>query len=137
KQSGKNTVQVSNLVNKEIDKLKKEYPNVDIEIIIDNSKIIKDSINTVAKNLILGSVLAIAILYIFLKNIRTTLVVGTSIPISLIASFSLLYFNGITLNMMTLGGLSLAVGMLVDSAIVVLENIYRFRTEGYSKKEAA
>jgi HAE1 family hydrophobic/amphiphilic exporter-1 len=137
KQSGKNTVQVSNLINKEIEKLKKDYPNVDIDVVMDNSIFIKQSINTVAQSAIMGSILAIVILYIFLKNIRTTLIIGLSIPISLIASFILLYFNGITLNMMTLGGLALAVGMLVDSAIVVLENIYRFRSEGYSKKEAA
>ncbi len=137
KQSGKNTVQAANLVNKEIESLKKDYPSIDIDVVLDSSTMIKDSINNVAKNAIIGSILAIVILYIFLKNIRTTLIIGVSIPISLIASFTLLYVNGITLNMMTLGGLALAVGMLVDSAIVVLENIYRFKTEGYSGYEAA
>lgn len=137
KQSGTNTVQVSNLINKEIEKLRNDYPDVDIDVVLDNSIFIRQSINNVVQNAVLGSLLAIVILYIFLKNIRTTLIIGISIPVSLIASFILLYFNGITLNMMTLGGLALAVGMLVDSAIVVLENIYRFRTEGYSKKEAA
>lgn len=137
KQSGKNTVQVADLINKEIENLRKDYPNVEIDVVLDSSTMIRDSIDTVVNNVLMGSVLAIVILYIFLKNIRTTLIIGTSIPISLIASFILLYFNGITLNMMTLGGLALAVGMLVDSAIVVLENIYRFRSEGYSRKEAA
>lgn len=137
KQSGKNTVQVADLVNKEIEKLKKDYPDIDIDVIMDTSMFIKSSINTVAKNAIFGSLLAILILYIFLKNIRTTLIIGISIPISLIASFILLYSSGITLNMMTLGGLALAVGMLVDSAIVVLDNIFRFRMEGYSKIDAA
>jgi len=137
KQSGKNTVQVADLVSREVEKLKKDYPDIKINIVIDNSTIIKDSINNVIDNVIVGSIFAIAVLYIFLKNIRSTLIVGVSIPISLIASFILLYFNKITLNMMTLGGLALAVGMLVDSAIVVLENIYRYRAEGYSKKEAA
>lgn len=137
KQSGTNTVQVSNLINKEIEKLRNDYPDVDIDIVLDNSIFIRQSINNVVQNAVLGSLLAIVILYIFLKNIRTTLIIGISIPVSLIASFILLYFNSITLNMMTLGGLALAVGMLVDSAIVVLENIYRFRTEGYSKVEAA
>ncbi|HZX21764.1 MAG TPA: efflux RND transporter permease subunit [Clostridia bacterium] len=137
KQSGKNTVQAANLVNKEIESIKKDYPSIDIDVVLDNSTMIKDSINNVAKNAVIGSILAVVILYIFLKNIRTTLIIGVSIPISLIASFTLLYVNGITLNMMTLGGLALAVGMLVDSAIVVLENIYRFKTEGYSGHEAA
>jgi len=137
KQSGKNTVQVADLINKEIENLKKDYPTIGIDVVLDSSTMIKDSINTVVQNVLIGSLLAVFILYIFLKNIRSTLIIGISIPISLIASFILLYFNGITLNMMTLGGLALAVGMLVDSAIVVLENIYRFRSEGYSKKEAA
>ena len=137
KQSGKNTVQAANLVNEEIESLKGDYPNIDIDVILDGSTMIRDSINNVAKNAIIGSILAIVILYIFLKNIRTTLIIGAAIPISLIASFTLLYVNKITLNMMTLGGLALAVGMLVDSAIVVLENIYRFKTEGYSGEEAA
>lgn len=104
---------------------------------MDTAIFIRESINAVAQNAIFGSVLAIFILYIFLKNIRTTLIIGVSIPISLISSFILLYVNGITLNMMTLGGLALAVGMLVDSSIVVLENIFRYRTEGYSKVDAA
>lgn len=137
KQSGKNTVQVANSINREIENIKKDYPDITIDTIMDSSAIIKQSINTVVKNVIAGSLLAIIILYIFLKNMRTTLIISTSIPISLIASFILLYFNGITLNMMTLGGLALAVGMLVDSAIVVLENIYRFRSEGYSRIDAA
>ncbi|KAB3529688.1 efflux RND transporter permease subunit [Alkaliphilus serpentinus] len=137
KQSGKNTVQVANLVLDEIESLKQDYPGIDIDVVSDNSVMIKASINTVVKNVMMGAIFAILILYIFLKNIRTTLIIGLSIPISVIASFILLYFNGITLNMMTLGGLALAVGMLVDSAIVVLENIYRFRVEGHSKKDAA
>jgi HAE1 family hydrophobic/amphiphilic exporter-1 len=79
----------------------------------------------------------VLILFIFLRNIRSTLIISITIPISIIATFVLIYFNGITLNMMTLGGLALGVGMLVDNSVVVLENIYRFRQEGYSKLEAA
>ena len=137
KQSGKNTVKVADTVLKEIESLRKDFPGVEFNIVADNSEMIKTSINNVVKNVLMGAIFAILILYIFLKNIRTTLIIGISIPISVIASFILLYFNGITLNMMTLGGLALAVGMLVDSAIVVLENIYRFRSEGLSKQEAA
>jgi HAE1 family hydrophobic/amphiphilic exporter-1 len=137
KQSGRNTVQVAELIHKELDKLQRDYPEIGFQIVMDNSLYIVQAINTVAKNAIFGSLLAIIILYIFLKNLRTTTIIGISIPISLIASFILLYFNGITLNIMTLGGLAMAVGMLVDSAIVVLENIFRFRTEGMSKFDAA
>ncbi len=137
KQSGKNTVQVSNLINKEVEKLIKDYPDLEIDIVLDSADFITKSINTVVKNTLFGSLFAVLILYIFLKNIRTTLIIGVSIPISLISSFILLYFNGITLNILTLGGLALAVGMLVDSAIVVLENIFRFNSEGYSREDAA
>lgn len=137
KQSGRNTVQVSNLINREVKKLIKDYPDIEFDIVLDSAEFITKSINTVVKNTLFGSLLAILILYIFLKNIRTTLIIGISIPISLIASFILLYFNGITLNILTLGGLALAVGLLVDSAIVVLENIFRFNAEGYSRSDAA
>jgi HAE1 family hydrophobic/amphiphilic exporter-1 len=137
KQSGTNTVKVAETVNKEIEKLKKELPGIEINTIVDQSKYIKMSINNVYKNAIIGALLAIAVLYLFLRNVGTTLIIGTSIPVSIIATFILLYFTDITLNMMTLGGLALGVGMLVDNAIVVLENIYRFRQEGYSRKDAA
>lgn len=137
KQSGKNTVKVAEEIRKEIDKIKEEYPEVDFNIVMDSSEFISSSINNVKSNVIVGSIFAILILYIFLKSVKTTMVVGLSIPISLIASFILLYLSKITINMMTLGGLALAVGMLVDSAIVVLENIYRLRMEGYSSEDAS
>ncbi len=137
KQSGVNTVQVANSINRELEKLKSDYPNIQIETVFDQSIFINKAIENVFKNAIFGALLAIGILYLFLRNIRTTLIIGTSIPISIIATFILLYFNDITLNLMTLGGLALGVGMLVDNAIVVLENIYRLRSEGHPRKEAA
>lgn len=137
KQSGTNTVNVSNKINEEIEKIKEEYPTRDFRVVIDQADFIKFSINTVVKSAALGAILAVIILFLFLRNIRTTFIVGAAIPVSVIATFSLIYFNDITLNLMTLGGLALGIGMLVDNSIVVLENIYRFRQEGYSKKEAA
>ena len=137
KQSGKNTVKVANEVRKELDRIKEEYPTVHIDIVLDQSDFIELSIQNVIDSAILGAILAIIILFIFLRNIRTTLVIGVSIPISIIATFILLYFNDITLNLMTLGGLALGVGMLVDNSIVVLENIYRFREQGFNRIEAA
>lgn len=137
KQSGKNTVEVTDEVNAEIDKLKIEYPNISFNVAFDQSEYIKQSIKNVSDSAVQGAILAILILYIFLRNIRTTFIIGVSIPISIIATFVLIYFDGITLNMMTLGGLALGVGMLVDNSIVVLENIYRFREEGYSRIDAA
>lgn len=137
KQSGKNIVRVADRLNKAIDSLKAEYPDMKINVVYDQSAFIKSSIDGVMKNAVVGGILAVIILYLFLRNIRTTLIIGTAIPISIIGTFVLIYFNNITLNMMTIGGLALGVGMLVDNAIVVLENIYRFRQEGHSRVESA
>lgn len=137
KQSGTNTVKVADTINREIELIKKDYPGIDIAVSTDMSVYIKRSIENVANNAIVGGLLAVLVLYMFLRNMRTTFIIGTSIPVSVIATFILIYFNGITLNMMTLGGLALGVGMLVDNSIVVLENIYRFREEGQSRIDAA
>lgn len=137
KQSGMNTVRVADVINRELELLKAEIPNVNLETVLDQSVYIKLSIGNVFKSAVIGALLAVAILYLFLRNLRTTFIIGTSIPVSIIATFILLYFNNITLNLMTLGGLALGVGMLVDNAIVVLENIFRFRQEGYSRTDAA
>jgi len=137
KQSGMNTVKVADIVNEEIESLKKEFSVIKMETVMDQSEYIKLSINNVFKSALIGAILALGILYLFLRNLRTTFIIGTSIPVSIIATFILLYFSDITLNLMTLGGLALGVGMLVDNAIVVLENIFRFRQEGYSRTDAA
>ena len=137
KQSGTNTVTVARDINKELEKLKTELTGTNISTVMDQSIYIEDAIKNVALSALLGGILAVLILYIFLKNIRTTFIIAVSIPISIIFTFILIYFNGITLNLMTLGGLALGVGMLVDNSIVVLENIYRFRQLGMSRKDAA
>ncbi|HEY8462929.1 MAG TPA: efflux RND transporter permease subunit [Bacillota bacterium] len=137
KQSAGNTVKVVNLVKKELAKIQREYPNLDAKVVFDQAKFIESSINNVADNAVSGGLLAILILILFLHNFRTALFIGTSIPISIIATFVLMYFTGITLNTISLAGLALGVGMLVDNSIVVLENIYRYRQEGHSMLEAA
>lgn len=137
KQSGENSVKIADSVNAEIGRLQTEIPGIQINSIFDQAHFIKQAIGNVFGNAVVGGILAVLILYLFLQNVRTTLVIGVSIPISIIATFSLLYFSGITLNMMTLGGLALGVGMVVDNSIVVLENIFRFRQEGGSRAEAA
>ena len=137
KESGTNTVNVANTVIKKIKNLDEELLNTDINIVMNQAEFIEESIQNVLRNAVIGGVLAILVLYIFLRNIRTTVIIGTAIPVSIIATFILLYFNNITLNLMTLGGLALGIGMLVDNAIVVLENIYRFRQNGESRKDAA
>ncbi len=137
KQTGSNTVKVVNRIRNEIEKVQKEYSDVTIKMSFDQGEYIEKSIASVSRNAVAGAVLAVFILFIFLKNIRTTFIIGTAIPISIISTFVMIYFSGITLNLVSLGGLALGVGMLVDSAIVVLENIYRYRSEGYSKIESA
>ena len=106
-------------------------------ISFDEAKFIEETINSVAKNLVIGAILAIIVLILFLKDFRTTLVIAISIPFSVIATFVLMYFGDLTLNIMTLGGLTLGVGMLVDNSIVVIENIYRHIEMGTEPKEAA
>jgi HAE1 family hydrophobic/amphiphilic exporter-1 len=137
KQSSGNTVKVVNLVKKEMERLVRDYPNLELKIVFDQAQFIQKSINNVAQNAISGGLLAIIILILFLHNVRTAMFIGTSIPISIIATFVMMYFTGITLNTVSLAGLALGVGMLVDNSIVVLENIHRHRQEGHTMMEAA
>ncbi len=137
KQSGTNTVKVVKGILKEIDNINKSIPSVKIVPLIDTSVYIKQSINNVTRSALEGAILAVLILLLFLRNIKSTSVITTAIPISVIATFGLLYFNGFTLNLMTLGGLALGVGTLLDNSIVVLENIFRHRELGKDSIEAA
>lgn len=138
KQSTANTVQVSRKVRQELANLKKELPaGVKMDTVMDQAEFIEASISSVAKSAVVGGILAILILVFFLRSLRPTFVIAVSIPISIIATFVLMYFNRLTLNMMSLGGLALGVGMLVDNSIVVLENIFRFREEGRGPEAAA
>ncbi|MCT4607414.1 MAG: efflux RND transporter permease subunit [Marinisporobacter sp.] len=137
KQSVANTVKVAEKVLQEVATIEKEYPQIDIVVGVDQSEFINKSINNVTKNAIIGGFLAVVILYLFLRNIRSTFIVGIAIPVSIIATFALMYFGNLTINLISLGGLALGIGMLVDNSIVVLENIYRLREEGLSRKDAA
>ena len=137
KQSGKNTVEVATGVLKEIEQINRDIPQLHIIPIIDTSDYIKRSITNVGTTILYGGVLAIFVLLFFLRNIASTAIIATTIPISVVATFALMYFNGFTLNLMTLGGLALGIGMLVDNAIVVLENIYRLRESGQEPESAA
>ncbi len=137
KQSGKNTVEVAEAVLKEIENINTDLPHIKLIPIIDSSEFIRQSINNVSLAAVYGGILAIAILLFFLRNIRSTAIIATAIPVSIVATFGLMYFSGFTLNLMTLGGLALGIGMLVDNSIVVLENIYRLRESGQSRLKAA
>ena len=125
KQSGTNTVQIAQGVRREIERINREVPGVHLSLLDDSAKFIERSINAVQEHVMLGSGLVILIIFLFLRNFRSTLIVCTSIPISVVGTFALLYFGGLTLNTMTFGGLALGVGMIVDAAIVVLENSFR------------
>ena len=137
KQSGANTVDVAKEVQKEIDRINQDFPQIHVSSIIDTSTFIESAVANVRNAALYGSILAVFILLLFLRNFRSTLVVAISIPISVVATFGLMYFYGFTLNIVTFGGLALGVGVLVDNAIVVLENIFRHRQEGIERKEAA
>ena len=137
KQSGSNTVKVSEGIWAEVEKLHADYPQIRIEKTMDTADFIVSAIDNVKFSALAGSVLAIGVLLFFLRSLSSTLVIGVAIPISVISTFALMYFNGFTLNIVSFGGLTLGVGMLVDNAIVVLENIYRHREGGMAVREAA
>lgn len=137
KQSGTNTVQVADSILAEVERLKRDFPQLQIVPVIDTSQYIRRSIANVQRSVMVGGALAVIVLFFFLGSIRSTLVIGIAIPISIIASFALIYFSGFTLNLMTLGGLALGVGMMVDNSIVVLENIFRIFQSGTPPEEAA
>lgn len=137
KQSGENTVAISELVHKEVARINREVPGVQLTVTNDSAVFIEQSIASVREAVMLGSVLVIVIIFAFLRSWRSTLIICTSIPISIIGTFALLYFGGYTLNTMTFGGLALGVGMIVDASIVVLENTQRHIEMGKSKRLAA
>ncbi|MBN2688233.1 MAG: efflux RND transporter permease subunit, partial [Deltaproteobacteria bacterium] len=136
KQSGKNTVDVAAGVLKEVDNISRDIPQINITPIIDTSDYIRNSITNVGSMALYGGILAVLVLLFFLRNVMSTLIIATTIPISVIATFTLMYFGDLTLNLMTLGGLALGIGMLVDNAIVVLENINRHRESGEAAEAA-
>ena len=130
KQSGSNTVEVAQAVKAEMEKINTDLPQIKMFTMMDQSKYVERSISDVGSAAIIGGILAVLILFLMLRNISSTFIIATAIPISIIATFALLYFGGFTLNVITFGGLALGIGMLVDDSIVVLENIYRHREVG-------
>ena len=137
KQSGTNTVQVAEGVRQAIERVNREVQGVRLEILDDQSIFINRAIHSVQEHAMIGSFLVIAIIFLFLRDWKSTLIICTSIPISVIGTFALLYFGGYTLNTLTFGGLALGIGMIVDAAIVVLENTYRHLEMGKDRMTAA
>lgn len=137
KGSTASTSEVSKEANRAIEQLQEKYPGLRITPLMDQGDYIQMTVSSVLSNLAWGGVLAVIVLAIFLKDFKPTLVVALSIPISLMFAVVLMYFSGVTLNMISLSGLALGVGMLVDNSIVVIENIYRMRSEGVPAAKAA
>lgn len=137
KASTASTSEVSKTVNAAIEELEVKYPGLRITPLMDQGVYIQMTVDSVLSNLGWGAVLAVLVLAVFLKDLRPTLVVAFSIPISLMFAVVLMYFSGVTLNMISLSGLALGVGMLVDNSIVVVENIYRLRSQGMAAAKAA
>ncbi|OQX71142.1 hypothetical protein B6D52_02500 [Candidatus Parcubacteria bacterium 4484_255] len=138
KQSGANTSQTVDAIKKELARLRKHLPSdINFVLVMDQSKVVKSSTNSTTQSAVIGGLLAVFLIFLFLKNWRPTLAIGLAIPLSLIATFIPLYIAGYTLNLMTLGGLALGVGMLVDNAVVVIENIYRHLEKTNNRKKSA
>ena len=138
KEGDANTVQVADRIDRRLDVLSKTLPeNIELVKVYDQSTFISSAVNDVRKAAVYGGLIAILVLYGFLRDARSTTIVGIAIPVSVIGTFLLMYLNNISLNVMSLGGIALAVGMLVDNSIVVLENIVRKREQGESVVEAA
>jgi hydrophobic/amphiphilic exporter-1 (mainly G- bacteria), HAE1 family len=139
KQSGSNVTEVATQVKKELEALSKEYApqGVTLSVVADMSQFITGTIGDVKFDLLFGAVLAVLIILLFLRNIRTTIISAIAIPTSVITTFAFIYFMGFTLNVLTLLALSLSIGILIDDAIVVIENIYRHVEEGADRVRAA
>ncbi|MBR4842041.1 MAG: efflux RND transporter permease subunit [Bacteroidaceae bacterium] len=132
-----NTVKAVEGIKTSLNKINKSLPGYELNIISDQATFINNSIGEVKNSAMIGIVLAIIVLFVFLRRVGTTLIVAISIPVSIIATFNLMFFSGLTINILTLGGLALGAGMLVDNAIVVIESIFRNQERGLSVRDAA
>lgn len=137
-QSDANLVQVSDAVQKAMQNIERQLPSgYELSIIYDQADYIRMSIDNVVDSAILGAFYAVLILFVFLRNFRSTLIIAVSIPVSIIATFAIMYFTDVSLNLVSLGGLALGLGMIVDNSIVILENTDRFRQLGYNAVDSA
>jgi HAE1 family hydrophobic/amphiphilic exporter-1 len=137
KQADANTVDVSKRILEQVDAINASFPQLRLVPVINQGNFIELSLANVARSVLYGGVLAVLVLLFFLRNLRSTMVIALAILISGVATFALMFFGGFTLNLMTLGGLALGVGMMVDSSVVVLENIFRRRDENYEEVNVA
>lgn len=131
-----NTVKAVDLITRQLKFIEQALPGYKFQVISNQGTFIQQSIGEVMDSALFGMLLAVLVLFFFLRRIGTTLIVSVSIPISIIATFNMMYFNGLTLNIMTLSGLALGAGMLIDNAIVVIESIFRNREQGLEREES-
>ncbi|WP_059103451.1 efflux RND transporter permease subunit [Shouchella shacheensis] len=138
-ESEANTTQTSNAVNERLDELlgDSDYEDLDVVTLYDEGDFINQSLASVSSSLVAGGVLAMLVLFFFLRNFKTPLIIGLAIPFSIVVTFAFMFFANIGINIMTLGGLALGVGLVIDNAIVVIENIYRHLSKGKTPKLAA
>ncbi|NOR14260.1 MAG: hypothetical protein GQ544_01005 [Candidatus Aminicenantes bacterium] len=137
KESGANTVKVTQVARVILDEIQAENPGIDVLVVQEEAKYIENAISSVLYSILFGGILAFMVLFVFLQDIRTPIIIAVVIPISIIATFNLLYYRDITLNIMSLGGLALGVGMLLDNSIVVSESIFRHKSLGKNAIDAA
>lgn len=137
KQSTANLVAVSDALKKEIASLENDYPELEISMLTDTAEYIELSLSNITETALLAAVIAFFVLLLFLKNAITSLIIAVSIPTSIMATFALMYVTGINMNMISMGGVAIGIGMLVDNSIVVLDSIYQYYERGYSAAEAA
>ncbi len=138
KEGDKNTVEVARLVHQSLDRLRRSLPRgIQMDVLFDQSTFIENAVSEVKSNALIGGILAVIVLFLFLGDMRSTLTIAVSIPTSVVATFMLMRLTDVSLNIMSLGGIALGVGMLVDNSIVVLESIHRGREAGKDRKTAA
>ncbi len=137
KESGANTVRVAERVEEALDQLRAEYPDVMLEVASSQSGFVAEAIANLVQEMILGAILAFLVLVLFLRDVRYPIAISLAIPISVITTFALMHATGVSINIMSLGGLALGVGMLVDNSIVALENVFRHREKGVAAAGAA
>ena len=136
RQPSANTIAVADRVTQEIRTINQELPDVNVYVLRENARYIRNAVNNVTMAAVWGSMLALIVLLFFLRSIRSTVVIATAIPISIVATFSLMFFQGFSINIISFGGLALGIGLLLDNSVVVLENIYRHHEAGGDHREA-
>lgn len=138
KQSGANTMEAVRALRAEVEAIERDFAGqLELTILRDSGKFIEEALRGIESAVLLGGALAVVVLFAFLRDIRATLIIATSIPVSVLGTIALMYLSGLTLNLVSFGGLALGIGMLVDNAIVILENIHRHREQGSSARAAA